>query len=106
MSEICGSQNMGPGPAAASLGGLLEMQILGLALSNLQSQNFFFFFLFRAAPAACGGFQARGQTGAAAAGLRHNHARSELHLCRILNPRSKARDRTCILTDASRIHHR
>ena len=45
MSEICGSQNMGPGPAAASLGGLLEMQILGLALSNLQSQNFFFFFL-------------------------------------------------------------
>lgn len=30
MSEICGSQNMGPGPAAASLGGLLEMHVLRL----------------------------------------------------------------------------
>ena len=33
-----------------------------------------FFFLFRAAPLAYGGFQARGQTGAVAAGLPHSHS--------------------------------
>ena len=39
-------------------------------------------FLFRAAPAAYGGFQARGQIGAPAAGLHHSHsnAGSEPHL--------------------------
>ena len=30
--------------------------------------------LFRAVPAACGGSQARGLTGAAAAGLQHSHS--------------------------------
>ena len=37
---------------------------------------------FRAAPAACGGYQARGPIGAVAAGLRQNHSNmgSELHL--------------------------
>ena len=41
-----------------------------------------FFFLFRAAPAAYGGPQARGQIRAAAAGLLHSHSNSvsELHL--------------------------
>ena len=34
---------------------------------------FFFFFLFRATPAAYGNSQARGQIGAAAAGLHHSH---------------------------------
>ena len=44
----------------------------------------FFFFpcLFKAAPAACGGSQARGLIRAVAAGLYHSHnnARSEPHL--------------------------
>ena len=44
----------------------------------------FFFFLFRASPAAYGGSQARGPIGAAATGLHHSHSnsntRSELHL--------------------------
>ena len=49
---------------------------------NLPRCFFFFCFLFRAAPAAYGGFQARGQMGAAAAGLHHSHnnARSESRL--------------------------
>ena len=33
-----------------------------------------FFLLFGAVPAACGGFQARGQIGATAAGLHHSHS--------------------------------
>ena len=43
---------------------------------------FFFLFLFRTSPTAYGGSQARGQIGAVAASLRHNHsnARSELSL--------------------------
>jgi len=42
----------------------------------------FVFFLFRAAPAAYGGSQARGGIGATAAGLLHSHSniRFELHL--------------------------
>ena len=41
--------------------------------------NSFFFFLFRPIPAAYGSSQARGQIGAASAGLHHSHsnARSE-----------------------------
>ena len=38
------------------------------------------FALFRAAPAAYGGSQARGQMGATAAGLCHSNARYELYL--------------------------
>ena len=43
---------------------------------------FFFFLLFRAAPMAYGGSQARGRIGATAAGLHHSHGNtwSELHL--------------------------
>ena len=37
---------------------------------------FFVFYLFRAAPVAYGGSQARGQTGAAAAGLHHSYSNS------------------------------
>ena len=42
----------------------------------------FIFCLFRASPMAHGGFQARSQIGAVAAGLHHSHskARSKLHL--------------------------
>ena len=56
----------------------------------------FVFCLFRAVPTAYGGSQAKGQIGAAAASLPHS---SQHH--RILNPLSKARDRTRILMDTS-----
>ena len=69
--------------------------------------SFSFFLHFRAAPAAYGGFQARGQIGATAAGLCHSNTGSEPHLqptpqltarsithCQIHNPLSEARDRT------------
>ena len=41
-----------------------------------------FFFLFTATPAACGSSRARGEIGAAAAGLHHSHSNmgSQLHL--------------------------
>ena len=42
--------------------------------SSVLEMNFFFFRLFRAAPAAYGGSQARSWTGAVAAGLRHSHS--------------------------------
>ena len=59
----------------------------------------FFFFLFRAASAAYGSSQASGQIRAVATGLHHS-----LRQCLILNPLSKARDRTHILMDTSRVH--
>ena len=68
---------------------------------------FYFICLFafsRAAPAAYGGFQARGWIGAVAAGLRQSHSNVGSEPClqptprsrqrRILNPLSKAMDRT------------
>ena len=70
---------------------------------------------FRAAPAAHGGSQARGRVRAIAAGLYHSHsnARSKLRLwptpqlmaMLYLNPLSKARDRTRVLMDPSRVHY-
>ena len=70
---------------------------------------YLFFGLFRPVSTAYGGSQARSWIGAVASGLHHSHsnARSEPHLwptpqltavLRILNPLSKARDRTCNLT--------
>ena len=73
---------------------------------------FLFFWLFRAAPLAYGGSQARGCIGAAAAyttaiatpdpscvcDLQHSSRQR-----RIRNPLSKTRDRTCVLMDASQI---
>ena len=71
---------------------------------------FFFFFFFRAKPVAYGGSQARGlqllayttatgmQDLSLVCDLHHN---SQQHW--ILNPLSKARDRTCVLMDASQI---
>ena len=55
--------------------------LLGIYLKEMKSP-FFFWLFFRAAPLACGGSQARGLIGAAAAGLCHCHsnARSEPHL--------------------------
>ena len=84
----------------------------------------FLFFLFffsclsafsRATPAAYGGSQARGLIGAVATGLlqSHSNAGSEPRLratyttahwqCQILNPLSKARDRTCNLMVPSQV---
>ena len=67
-------------------------------------------FLFRAAPAAYKGSQARGLIGAAAASLYHSmgskpHLRPtpQLTATQDLNSLSKARDRTRVLTDASRL---
>ena len=59
---------------------------------------FFLFCLFKATPMAYGGSQARGPIGAAAAGLHHSSQQRQ-----ILNPLSKARDRTRILMDTSRV---
>ena len=65
--------------------------------------------LFRPAPAAHGGSQASDPRGATAAGLRQSHSNARSgHVCnlchssqqhRILNPRSEARDQTCVLMD-------
>uniref|UniRef100_A0A8C3W6Q4 Phosphatidylinositol 5-phosphate 4-kinase type-2 gamma n=1 Tax=Catagonus wagneri TaxID=51154 RepID=A0A8C3W6Q4_9CETA len=61
-------------PRNADLGKI----ILLINRCNFFSFSFFFFFLsfcyFRAAPAACGGSQARGLIGAVAAGLRQSHS--------------------------------
>ena len=52
-----------------------------IIFSKTMTISFFFFFgLFRAAPTADGGSQARGQIEAAAAGLHHSHAGSKPHL--------------------------
>ena len=84
---------------------------LSVLLMFLNSQIFFFFFspLFRAAPSAHGSSQARGRTGATAAGLHHSNGKSEPHLwpSRQLmampdpDPVSKAEDQTCIFRDTA-----
>ena len=61
-----------------------------------------FVLVFRAAPVAYGGSQARGQIGTAA-GLRHSHSNPESQ-CQILNPLIEARDRTHNLIVPSGIH--
>ena len=87
-----------------------------LHIENPKESFFFFFglfFVFRASPAAYGGFQARDQIGAVAASLRqsHSNAGSKLHLrptpqltaSQIPYPLSKARDQTQNLMDASQV---
>ena len=74
---------------------------------------FCFVHLFRAAPASCGDSQAKSLIRAVAAGLRHSHRNSGSEpncslphsswQCWILNPWSEARDRTCVLMDASQV---
>ena len=62
------------------------------------------FFALRATPRAYGSSQTRGRIGATAAGLHHScicHLHHNSWQCRILNPLSGARDRTCILMDTS-----
>ena len=67
----------------------------------------------RAAPAACGGSQARGRIGTVVTGLHHSHSHAgskpvcDLHhssrQCWPLNPLSEARDQICILVNTSQI---
>ena len=62
-----------------------------------------FSFLFRATPVAHGASQARGLSRAIAAGLHHSHSyvgsrHHSSQQAQILNPLSKAKDRTCNLT--------
>ena len=73
-----------------------------LTLQDVASLFFgvFFVCLFFKGPAAYKGSQARGGIGAIAAGLYHNSQQRQ-----ILNPLSKARDRTYILMDPSRAHY-
>ena len=47
-----------------------------MKLGNILFSFFFFFLLFRSAPTAYGGSQARGPIGATAAGLRHRQSHS------------------------------
>ena len=54
-------------------------EILGISIKG-ESIAFFFSFLFRAAPTACRGSQAKGQIEAVATGPHHSNARSEPHL--------------------------
>ena len=56
-----------------------------------RAQTFFCFLLFRAAPAACGGSQARGRIGATAAGLRQSHSNSGSEPCLQPTPQLTAR---------------
>ena len=75
----------------------------------------FYFIFFKAAPAAYGNSQARGQIRAAAASLYHNPTNAESELCLQttsqimvtpdLNPLGKARDQTHILMDTSQVHY-
>ena len=71
-----------------------DKSILPVSLSL--SFFFFFFLLFRATPAACGGFQDRGWI--AVCDLHHSSLRQW-----ILNPLSKARDWTGIFMDPSQV---
>ena len=74
---------------------------------------FLVFYHYRAAPTAYGGSQARGPIGAVAASLHSTTAMPDsshvcdLHYsswqCRILNPLSEARDRTCVYVGTSQL---
>ena len=52
-----------------------------LCILFLLKNIIYFILLFRAIPVAYGSFQARGQIGAAAAGLRYSHSNARLDLC-------------------------
>ena len=81
---------------------------------NMAQHSTSFFCLFRAAPTAHGGSQARGRIRAVAAGLRHSHSNAgpkpslqptpQFRAAQFLNPLSKTRDRICVLLDASQSH--
>ena len=88
---------------------------MALALKRQKKHTFFLFFfcLLRAVPVTYGSSWARGRIGAAAVGLQHSYARSNPHVQstpqfwqhQILNPLSKARDRTNILKETSQARY-
>ena len=93
----------------------LDFYLLGFVIKFVLICSFVHLFiyshLFRAAPVAFGGSQARGPFGAVASGLYHSHSNTGSESCLwptsqftahwILNPLSKARDWTCAFIDAS-----
>ena len=98
--------------SSASISYFLALFHIALpSFSRFIEKKIFFFWLFRAALAAYGSSQARGRIRAVAAGLHHSHRKRKIQAVsatyaiatsqqhRILNPLSKARDRTCILMD-------
>ena len=94
LSDQIGTRKEGEGEALTPLD-------CPLWAKNIMSSFLFFFFfswIFRAAPMAYGGSQARGLIGAIAADLYHS---SQQHW--ILNPLSEARDPTCVLMDTSQV---
>ena len=97
-------------------GGAVNYYLLFNYYYYLIIHYFFTYLLFKAAPTAYGGSQARGPIGAAAAGLHHNHSNAgsepplrptpQLKAKRwILNPQSQVRDGTHILTDTSWVRY-
>ena len=87
---------------------LINFEFIFVCGMRICSFCFLLCFAFRAIPALYGSSQARGHTGAAAAGLCHSPAMqdpnhiSNLHSlwqCHILNPLSKTRDWTRVLMD-------
>ena len=84
--------------------GILAGLTLVLALDCFSTVGFLVCLVF---------FQARGQIGAAAAGLHHRlsnagsrpRLRPTSQCYQILNPLREARDRTCILMDPSQVHY-
>ena len=96
------------------LGCFHVLDIVNSAAVNIVVDISFFFLLFRAAPIAYGGSQARGRIRTMAAGLCHSHrnAGSKIHLWPTLQlratldlwPLSKARGWIHILMDTSWIH--
>ena len=82
-------------------------QRCGLRLYILQRIFFFFFWLFRAAPASYGSSQARGPIGATAAGLHQPQPRRIQVMSKgnagSPDPLREARDWNCIIMDTSQI---
>ena len=79
--------------------GVLSVPGRGLGVFSFSFVCVCVFCIFRAALAAYGGSQARGRIGAIATNLHHSSQQ-----CWILNPLSKARDRTLNLMVSSWIH--
>ena len=72
--------------------------IPGAFSDGTKATGFYLFILFRATPAVYGGSQAWGRFGAATTTLHHSHSNA-----RSFNSLKEARDRTCILMDASQV---
>ena len=102
VQEICFSSFLNQVKSSTKLGST------GQDLWEASASLFFFFFLFRAAPAVSNGSsQATGWIGPAMPDLSYicnlHHSSRQRWIC---NPLSKAWDGTCILVDISQVHFR